>query len=120
MLAFAAPDAYNILMVRRERSGPELLSVLRRHESELRAHGVEALTLFGSVARGDATEGSDVDLAVQSGAMFSAGGLDHFSKLNALRGRLAALLGCSVDLVEVSAARPRLRQAIEQEGLRAF
>jgi predicted nucleotidyltransferase len=52
-------------MVRRQRSGSELLSVLRGHEAELRAHGVEALTVFGSVARGDATEGSDVDLAVQ-------------------------------------------------------
>ncbi len=107
-------------MVSRQRSGSELLSVLRGHEAELRARGVEALTVFGSVARGDSTEGSDVDLAVQPGASFSAGGFDHFGKLDALRDRLADLLGCSVDLVEVSAAKPRLRQVIEQEGLRAF
>jgi predicted nucleotidyltransferase len=33
---------------------------------------------------------------------------------------LAALLGCEVDLVEETAARPRLRQAIVREGVRAF
>jgi len=102
------------------RPGSELLDVLRRHEAELRACGVEVLTVFGSVARGDAAEGSDVDLAVQPGATFSAGGFDHFGKLDALRNRLAALLGRTVDLVEISAAKPRLRQLIEQEGVRAF
>jgi len=107
-------------MVSRQRSGSELLSVLRGHEAELRARGVEALTVFGSVARGDATECSDVDLAVQPGATFSTGGFDHFGKLDALRDRLTTLLGRTVDLVEVSAAKPRLRQVIEQEGLRAF
>jgi predicted nucleotidyltransferase len=120
MLAFAPPKCYNALMVTPQRSGSELLNVLRGHEAELRARGVEALTVFGSVARGDATEGSDVDLAVQPSATFSAGGFDHFGQLDALRDRLAALLGCTVDLVEVSAAKPRLRQVIEQEGLRAF
>jgi predicted nucleotidyltransferase len=120
VLAFGAPECYNAVVVRPQRSGSELLNVLRGHETELRARGVEALTVFGSVARGDAIEGSDVDLAVQPGASFSAGGFDHFGKLDALRARLATLLGCTVDLVEVSAARPRLRQVIEQEGLRAF
>jgi len=114
------PNGYDGAMVRPQRSGPELLRLLRRHEAELRARGVEALTVFGSRARGEATEGSDVDLAVRPGPAFSSGGFDHFGKLDALRDRLAALLGCTVDLVEETAARPRLRQVIEQEGMRAF
>ena len=32
----------------------------------------------------------------------------------------SALLGCDVDLVEETAARARLRQVIEREGVRAF
>ena len=45
---------------------------------------------------------------------------DHFGRLDALRDRLSALLGCDVDLVEETAARAGLRQVIEQEGVRAF
>lgn len=87
------------------RSRSELLAVLRAHEAELRARGVETLTLFGSMARGDATGASDVDLAVRPGVGFSAGGFDHFGRLDALRNRLCALLGCDVDLIEETAAR---------------
>jgi len=101
-------------------SRSELLALLQAHQSELRAEGVEAITLFGSVARGDAAIGSDVDLAIRAGASFSAGGFDHFGRLEALRERLAALLRRKVDLVEESALRPRLREVIRLEGVRAF
>ena len=107
-------------MTRPRRSRSELLEVLRAHEEELRARGVETLTLFGSLARGEATDASDVDLAVRPGVGFSDGGFDHFGRLDALRARLSALLGCDVDLVEETAARARLRQVIEREGVRAF
>jgi len=102
------------------RSRSALLAVLRAHEAELRARGVESLTLFGSIVRGEATVTSDVDLAVRPGDGFSAGGFDHFGRLDALRDRLSALLGCDVDLVEETAARARLRRVIEREGVRAF
>jgi hypothetical protein len=102
------------------RSCSELLTVLRAHEAELRARGVETITLFGSVVRGDETAASDVDLAVRAGEGFSAGGFDHFGRLDALRERLKVLLGRDVDLVEELAVRPRLKQIIAQEGVRAF
>ena len=98
----------------------DLLALIQAHQSELRAEGVEAITLFGSVARGDAGNASDVDLAVRAGAGFSTGGFDHFGRLEALRERLAALLRRNVDLVEESAVRPRLREVIRREGVRAF
>jgi len=100
--------------------GSDLLEVLRIHEVELRAWGVEGLTLFGSLARGDATFASDVDLAVRPGLAFSSGGFDHFGRMDALRDHLVMLLGRPVDLVEEATLRPRLRQAIEREGVRAF
>jgi len=68
------------------------LHLLRRHEAELCARGGEALTVFGSRPRGDASEGSDVDLAVLPGPTFSSGGFDHFGKLDALRDHLATVL----------------------------
>jgi predicted nucleotidyltransferase len=61
-----------------------------------------------------------VDLAVRPGPTFSTGGFDHFGRLEALREHLANVLGCTVDLVEEGAVRPRLRHVIEEEGMRAF
>ena len=40
----------------------EAIGRLQRHEAELRRLGVERLFLFGSTARGEAREDSDVDL----------------------------------------------------------
>jgi hypothetical protein len=107
-------------MANQSRSCSELLAILRAHEAELRTRGVETITLFGSHARGDATETSDVDLAVRPGVGFSSGGFDHFGRLEALREHMVKLLGCDIDLVEEPAMRPRLRQVIAQEGVRAF
>ena len=101
-------------------SRSELVALLRAHQPELQAVGVEAITVFGSVARGDAASGSDVDLAIRAGAGFSAGGFDHFGRLETLRERLVTLLRRNVDLVEESAVRPRLREVIRREGVRAF
>ena len=98
----------------------DLLALLRAHKSELRAEGVEAITLFGSVARGDAGTASDLDLAIRARLRFSAGGFDHFGRLETLRERLSALLRRHMDLIEESAVRPRLREVIRREGVRAF
>jgi predicted nucleotidyltransferase len=42
-----------------------ILRVLSSHQARLREMGVKSLALFGSVARGQAAEGSDVDLLVE-------------------------------------------------------
>ena len=64
--------------------------------------------LFGSFARGDTTERSDVDLAVE--------GLDHMGYFPAIAG-LVGLLECPVDLVELETASPSLLARIELEGI---
>jgi predicted nucleotidyltransferase len=43
----------------------DVLATLRAHEAELRAAGIRRLSLFGSVARGEAGPDSDVDLVVE-------------------------------------------------------
>ena len=42
-----------------------VLATLREHEPELKAAGIVSLSLFGSVARGDESPQSDVDLMAE-------------------------------------------------------
>ena len=67
--------------------------------------------VFGSVARGEATDASDVDFLVtpQPGcSLFDLGGL-----LEDLR----ELLGCPVDLVTEDGLKPRLRERVLREAI---
>jgi uncharacterized protein len=67
--------------------------------------------VFGSVARGDSTGNSDVDLLVtpQAGcSLFDLGGLLE---------DLQELLGCRVDVVTDDGLKPRLRERILQEAV---
>ena len=98
----------------------DLLEALQAYQSELQADSFEAITLFGSVARADAGDVSDVDLAIRPGAGYVNDGFNHLGRLDALRERLAALLRRNVDLVEEPAVRPRLCEAIRREGVRAL
>ena len=43
----------------------QVIARLRAHERELKEAGIIRIRVFGSVARGDATEASDVDVLAQ-------------------------------------------------------
>lgn len=89
-----------------------VLELLRREGPRLRAeYHVASLALFGSVARGDASEASDVDLLV---AFDRPVGLFHLVRTQE---HLEALLGRPVDLVTSGGLRPRLRARIAREAL---
>jgi len=80
----------------------ELLDVLRRH-------GVTNARLFGSVARGDDHEGSDVDILVD----FAPGtGLFTILKIQA---ELEEILGIEVDLVPDAGLKDRVRMRVEPD-----
>jgi uncharacterized protein len=93
-----------------------VITALRAHEPELRAAGVTRLSVFGSTARGEARADSDVDLL----AAFDDS--RPLSLLDVLRieNLIADLLGQSVDLVEEGTLKPRVRQSVEREAVRAF
>jgi predicted nucleotidyltransferase len=93
-----------------------VLTVLRTHEAELRRAGILRLSLFGSVARGDAEANSDIDLAAE---LDPEAGIGLFA-LGALERRLAELLGRKVDLLPEPVEKPRLRANIERDRRRAF
>jgi len=96
----------------------ETLSIIRRHEAELRKLGAERLAIFGSTARGTSSEASDIDVAVEFSEQIS--GLGRIGALSGVRDRLAQLLGRPVDVVEIEPRSARLRAAIVRDGIRAY
>lgn len=114
-LAQLGPSAY-VKCMDKDRA----IAIVRAHEAELRAAGVESLSIFGSVARGDATEGSDVDVTVRLSPEVSQGGFAYFGRLDDLARRLEEILGCSVDLLAEPVGKHSLREAIDREAALAF
>lgn len=92
------------------------LSRLAAHELELRAMGVTALSLFGSVARDEAGPASDVDIAVKLDAARQLDLID-FAQINL---RLQDMLGVKVDLVSEPARKPRFQTQIDRDRVHAF
>ncbi|MGH3983643.1 MAG: nucleotidyltransferase family protein [Pseudonocardiaceae bacterium] len=90
----------------------DLSNVDRGQLDELcRRYGVARIDVFGSVARGEDREGSDVDLLyeLRPGARL---GWD----IETLSDELADLLGRPVDLVSRRALHPRLRDRVLAEA----
>jgi uncharacterized protein len=95
---------------------PTALSRLRSLESELRQRGVGALFLFGSHARGEASDGSDLDLFFDYPpearlSLLDVIGLKHF---------LQDQLNTPIDLITRSSLHPLLRGDIEAEAIAVF
>lgn len=91
----------------------EVLDKLATHRAELKAMGIESLALFGSVARDEAADTSDVDLLVEFNRPV---GLFHFVRV---RRSLSELLSCPVDLVTPAALREEMRDEMLQEAVHA-
>jgi uncharacterized protein len=87
---------------------------LQTHREAIRAiagrHGVTRVRVFGSVARGEATSSSDLDLLIETGpetsAWFPAG----------LILDLEQLLGRRVEVVTERALNPAIRERVLQEA----
>jgi len=92
------------------------LARLKAHETELRAMGVSGLSLFGSVARGEAGPNSDVDLA----ARFDPAAEVGMVKYGAILQRLQVLLRAPIDLVGEPARTARMQAEIDRDRLRVY
>ena len=92
-----------------------VLTRLRAHADELRRHGVGALWLFGSTARGEARPDSDVDL-------FFDYGDEHFSLVELVRvkRRIEEILGAEAHVMTRDSLHPRLKEAIEAAAVAVF
>ncbi len=88
------------------------MGVLRQHWDELRAMGATSLALFGSTARDDAREDSDVDLLIEFDRRVSL--FDVFR----VQHRLEEMLDVpKVDLVQRGAEHPALKERIHKEAI---
>jgi predicted nucleotidyltransferase len=94
----------------------DVIAILRAHEQELRAAGIRRLSLFGSVARGEAGPDSDVDLAVE----LDPGARIGLIGLAALERRIGEMVGCKVDLLPEPVEKQRLRANIDRDRQLAF
>lgn len=94
----------------------EVIAILKRHESTLRARSVNHAALFGSVARGDARPDSDVDIIIELAPdnkldLFSYSGLLHY---------IEGLFPGPVDVVDKDALKPYIRVPAARDAIYAF
>ncbi len=90
----------------------EVLDLLQAHKKILsQRFGVSALTLFGSIARDQAKDDSDVDILVRFGG--PATSKAYFG----VQFYLEDLLGRPVDLVTDKALRAEFRPYVEREAI---
>jgi predicted nucleotidyltransferase len=94
------------------------IAILKRHEAELRKLGVVSLSLFGSAARDEAADESDIDIAVRLAE--GPHGFAYFARLDRIEARLSALLTWRVDIVPEPAPAQRIQTAIERDRCLAF
>jgi hypothetical protein len=74
------------------------------------------MDLFGSIARGEAAPGSDIDIAVE----FKKRPAMSLSKFAALKAQIAEILNRDVDLTERQKLLPDIRQGFERDAVRVF
>jgi len=92
----------------------DIFQRLTQDQKELEHYSVKSLSLFGSVARGEEKETSDVDILVSFGKPI---GLFAFIEL---KDHLEEILGTHVDLVTEQALHPRLHNKIIEESIHVF
>ncbi len=90
----------------------EVLQTLRTHREALAEQfGVTSLTLFGSVARDQATDASDIDILAEFGS--APGWREYFGAQAYLEG----VLGRPVDLMTAGEVRPEIRPYVERDAI---
>jgi predicted nucleotidyltransferase len=93
----------------------EAMRTLQQHEADLRRLGVEHLYMFGSTARGEANNDSDVDLFFD----YQKGKLGVYELMD-VKAYAASILGRKTDIKTRDSLHKTLREAIEATAVRVF
>ena len=91
------------------------IATLRAHEPALRELGVRHLYLFGSTARGEARETSDVDLFFD----YEPGTLSLFGVME-IKEQAARMLGRHADIMTRDSLHRLIRDRVEASALQIF
>jgi len=93
----------------------EAIARLKAHEAELRQLGIEHLFLFGSTARGDARDDSDVDLFFDH----PKGSIGLYELID-VQETTSRILGRKADVMTRRSLHRALRDRIEASALQVF
>ncbi|MBR6017512.1 MAG: nucleotidyltransferase family protein [Paludibacteraceae bacterium] len=96
------------------KSTSDYIAILKQHAPILRdRYGMTSMQLFGSVARGEQREDSDVDVLVDIPPTLRAVGGAH--------DYLEQIMGCHVDMIRNhNRLTPLFRKQIERDGITIF
>ena len=94
----------------------DALRILREHKTELRARGVRRAAVFGSVSRGEARSGSDLDVLIE---------IDDVARLTAfelvrIKRAVAELFPGRVDVVNAETLKSGVSRAAKRDAVYAF
>lgn len=94
------------------KSTTEILEILKTYKAQYaEKYGLKKIGIFGSVARGEQTEKSDVDICYEGEA-------PSLLTLDYMQIELEKLLGCPVDLIRIrESMNERLKQRILKESI---
>ena len=98
----------------------EIIAKLLEYRAELEAAGAEHVALFGSVARGDHTNQSDIDVLVKLSEPVRQSGFGYFGALADLKNMIESFTGRAVDVLPEPIQKDRLRRNVERERIIAF
>lgn len=94
----------------------DVIHALRERTADIQAFGALSMNLFGSVARDEARQDSDIDLFID----YAPDGEFTVIELLQLRRYLADVLGNEVDLTTRDGLHPLLRDEIIQSAVKVF
>ena len=109
-------DLMSLFTIRCSMKRTDVISRLRAAEQAIRACGVAHLFLFGSVARDEAGESSDVDVFIDRDPKKTFS-LIELSGLSLL---LEDVLGTSVDVGTRGGLHPVIRRNVEKTAIQVF
>ena len=96
----------------------EIIAKLKKTAPALRAEGVTGLAIFGSRARNDAREDSDLDVLIDVDPRFA--GLDLISILADTERTIAAVTGISTQAEMRRSLEPRFAERIADDLIEVF
>ena len=96
----------------------EIIARLKQTEPALRRAGVKALYLFGSVARGEGSAGSDIDVFVDPNADAGFGFLQYMDAYDAIQEAVGA--SAEIGYSTREGLSRYVRDRVEKEAIRVF
>jgi uncharacterized protein len=93
-----------------------IISTLLENRAELERQGVLHAALFGSMARGDATAESDIDIMIDTDPEAGHTVYDYVG----IKDYIASLFDIKVDVVNRRGLKPRVRPSVLADAIDAF